>query len=132
MLDLLVKNWKLKVWCSLFHFFHVICKISNFNMWTAKHLAQASCTELTLPVFAWCYHNIVLQIKTKQFSDHIMQKLVKTQKSTNKQSDVKFWLNWNKNWGRLVFIKLYSKSSKFRGLGVLLLGTQIFGDHNYY
>ena len=39
---------KTKVWCSLFHFFHVICKISNSNMWTAKHLAQASCTELTL------------------------------------------------------------------------------------
>ena len=29
-------------------FFHVICKISNFIMWTAKHLAQVSCTELTL------------------------------------------------------------------------------------
>ncbi len=26
----------------------VICKISNFNMLTAKHLVQASCTELTL------------------------------------------------------------------------------------
>ena len=48
MLDLLVKNWKLRVWGSLFHFFHVICKISNFNMWTAKHLAQASRTGLTL------------------------------------------------------------------------------------
>ena len=32
----------------LFHIFHVICKISNFNMWTTKHLAQASCTELIL------------------------------------------------------------------------------------
>ena len=30
------------------HSFHVISKISNINMWTAKHLAQASCTELTL------------------------------------------------------------------------------------
>ena len=29
-------------------FFHVVCKISNFSMWTAKHLGQASCTELTL------------------------------------------------------------------------------------
>ena len=47
-LDLLIKNWKLRFWWSLFHFFHVICKISNFNMWTAKHLAQASCTELSL------------------------------------------------------------------------------------
>ena len=33
----------------LFFVSHVVCKISNFNMWTAKHLAQASCTELTLP-----------------------------------------------------------------------------------
>ena len=30
------------------HFFHVICKILHFNMWTPKYLAQASCTELTL------------------------------------------------------------------------------------
>ena len=29
-------------------FFHVVCKISNFEMCTAKHLAQASCMELTL------------------------------------------------------------------------------------
>ena len=29
-------------------FFYVVCKTSNFNMWTAKHWAQASCTELTL------------------------------------------------------------------------------------
>ena len=48
MLNLLVQNWKLRVWCCLFHFFHVICKISN--MWTTKHLAQASCTELTLKI----------------------------------------------------------------------------------
>ena len=48
MINLLVKNWKLSVWGSLFHFFHVICKISNVNMCTAKHLAWASCTELTL------------------------------------------------------------------------------------
>ena len=26
----------------------MVCKISNFDMWTAKHLAQASCTELPL------------------------------------------------------------------------------------
>ena len=32
----------------MFWIFYVVCKISNFNMWTAKHLAQASCTELTL------------------------------------------------------------------------------------
>ena len=32
----------------MFHFFHVICNISNFNMWTTEHLVQAFCTELTL------------------------------------------------------------------------------------
>ena len=47
-LDLLMRNWKLIVWCSLFHLFHVICKISNFNLWTARHLVQASSIELTL------------------------------------------------------------------------------------
>ena len=31
-------------------FFHVVCKISNFNMWTTKHLVQVSCTELTLKI----------------------------------------------------------------------------------
>ena len=35
-------------WCFLILFFHAVCKVSNFNMWTAKHLAQASWTELTL------------------------------------------------------------------------------------
>ena len=49
MLFLLMKIWRIRVWCSLFHLFQVICKISNFNMWTAKHMAQASCTDLTLP-----------------------------------------------------------------------------------
>ena len=35
----------------------------------------------------------------EQFYDHILQKLVKTGKNTeiNKQSDVKFWLNWIKH-----------------------------------
>ena len=42
-----MKKWKGRVW--LFHIFHVICKISNFNMWTTKHFSEASCTELTLP-----------------------------------------------------------------------------------
>ena len=48
-----MKTWKIRVWWSLFHFFHVICKISNFNMRSPKHLTQASCTELTLLVALW-------------------------------------------------------------------------------
>ena len=52
-----LKNWKIRVWCSLFNFFHVICK-----MWTAKHLAQASCTELTLLNFN-CTNLLVKSLK---------------------------------------------------------------------
>ena len=45
------KNWKLRVWCSLFHFymwFNVIWKVSNFDMWIAKHLVKAFWTDVTL------------------------------------------------------------------------------------
>ena len=38
----------LGVWCPLFH---VIWDVSNFDMWTGKHLVQASRTELTLKLF---------------------------------------------------------------------------------
>ena len=50
-----------------------------------------------LPVFAWCDDEIVLFWSAEQFYDHI-QKTVKTGKNTeiNKQSNVKFWLNWMK------------------------------------
>ena len=53
---------------------------------------------LFLPVLAWCAHKIVLFWSAEQFYEHIMQKLVKTGKYTeiNKQSHVKFWLNWRK------------------------------------
>ena len=30
--------------------FHVVCKISSFDMWTAKHLVQTFCIEVNLPV----------------------------------------------------------------------------------
>ena len=51
-----------------------------------------------LPVFAWCDLKIVLFWSAEQFHGHIMQKLVKTGKYTeiNKQSYVKFWLDWRK------------------------------------
>ena len=42
------KKLKTKSLMFFASFFHVICNISNFNMWTANHLAQASWTELTL------------------------------------------------------------------------------------
>ena len=40
-LNLLVKNWKLRFWCSLFHFF---MWFERFEIWTPKRLSQASCT----------------------------------------------------------------------------------------
>ena len=42
----------LSFWCFFVPCFLVVCKISNFNMWTAKQLAQVSCTEL--PLRAYC------------------------------------------------------------------------------
>ena len=60
--NLWVKNWNLRVWYSLFHFFHAICKISNFYTWTARHLAQASFTKLTLPyntIYLALYNSIL-------------------------------------------------------------------------
>ena len=47
-------------------FFHVVCKISNFYKWTAKHLAQASCTELTLSSVR--FFNIENKSKSQQAS----------------------------------------------------------------
>jgi hypothetical protein len=41
------ENGKLMAY-TFFFFFHVISKILNFNMWTAKHLAQA-------PLLSWLY-----------------------------------------------------------------------------
>ena len=35
--------------CILWVFFHMVCKISNFDMWTTKHLMQGCWTELALP-----------------------------------------------------------------------------------
>ena len=54
---------------------------------------------LNSPVFAWYVHKIVLKIKTKQFDEHIMQKLGNSGKFSkiNKQSDVKFWLKWREH-----------------------------------
>ena len=45
--------------------------------------------SLFLPVLARADHKIVLRIKTKQFYDHIMQKLVKTCKNTRPKKQKK-------------------------------------------
>ena len=56
-----------------------------------------------LAEFSWIpqfsHDKIVLQIKTKQFDEHIMQKLGNSGKFSkiNKQSDVKFWLKWREH-----------------------------------
>ena len=58
-------------------FFHVICKISNFNVLTAKHLAQASCTELTLMTLSCKFSRIkAFQNQIRGFHDVNFQKLV--------------------------------------------------------
>ena len=74
-----------------------------------------------LPVFVWCDHKIVLQIKTKQFYDNIMQKPVKSGKYTeiNKQSNVKFWLNWI-NYGAVSYSLSCTKHKSFPWIDPLL------------
>ena len=73
-------------------------------------------------VFTWFYqflhdvdHKMVLFWSAEQLYDHIMQKLVKTGKSTeiNKQSHIKFWLNWIK-YGAVS----YSLSCTYNYLGI--------------
>ena len=60
-----LKNGKLRVWRFLFHFLHVICTISNSNTWTAKHLANLSCTELTLELVGMSQaHRLTVILKT--------------------------------------------------------------------
>ena len=47
-LDLLLIKQKTNSLMFIISFFSCDCKISSFNKWTGKHMAQASCTELTL------------------------------------------------------------------------------------
>ena len=62
-----LKTKALRFFVSIF--FHVNCKISNSNMWTKKHLAQASCAELTLAV------------ESPHLSLHILRRLQKVWKN---------------------------------------------------
>ena len=83
------------------------------------------CFYLFLPVFAWCDHNIVLQIKTKQFSDHIMQKLVKTQNSTNNPIS-SFGLIETKIGAALYLLSCTQKVQNFGVWGGITLGYPNF------
>ena len=60
-----IKN--LAFWCFLFCFFHVVCKISNSNMWTEKQLAQASCTELLLTHKCQCQFSSKSEVTLTNF-----------------------------------------------------------------
>ena len=66
--------------------------VSYFTQSNQKWPLDCFLISVLLLVFVWCDHNIVLQIKRKQFYDRIMQKLEKNTE-INKQSDVAFWLN---------------------------------------
>ena len=89
--------------------FHIFLNQTKTWLWI---VCRFLCFYLFLPLFAWCDHNIVLQIKTKQFYDHIMQKVVKTGKKTeiNKEFDFKFSLKLKNIWSCLISIKLYEFS----------------------
>ena len=46
----MLERLKTKAYKVFWFIFHAGFKISNFNLWTAKHLMQASRTELALEV----------------------------------------------------------------------------------
>ena len=127
-------------------FFHVVFKISNFNMQTAKHLAQASCAELTLQwkeyetdslflilgqnlptnyllIYLFCINHepeiimLVHQIKTKTISS--LQLYQNTQ--IIKESIVNFLLIW-RNYGSVT----YSFSCKIIFLSLFPANLYIF------
>ena len=66
-------------------FFHVVCKISNFNIGTAKQLAQASCTELALllkmfdPVVQTMVRNSIWHVTNLSFLASIFPSVTTTQ-----------------------------------------------------
>ena len=70
-------------------FIHVVCKTSNFNKWTAKHLAQASCTELTF--------YITIQFRNISSFDKQTHKLWTVNDTTMETpwKDTSETLNWN-------------------------------------
>ena len=68
-----LKTKALRFFVSIF--FHVNCKISNSNMRTEKHLAQASCTELTLTVES--PHLSLNILRRLQKSEKIFQLILK-------------------------------------------------------
>ena len=64
----IVEKLKTKGLMFFVWFFHVICKVSNFNIWTTKHLAQASFTELTLIVSCKLFSRFLAQQWSKTFA----------------------------------------------------------------
>ena len=71
-------------------FFYVICKISNFNMWTTKHLVKASCKALNfLKACSKCFAINILKFEILQIT----------------------WKKWNKEHQILSFQFFINKSS---------------------
>ena len=62
--------------------FQVICNISNSNMWTPKHLAQASFTELTLTVLFMVRYFYQLKLPLLTFYGY--KKILNHEHSTGK------------------------------------------------
>ena len=98
------RKWQYSCFCTLviilIFFTAIISMLFHISIFSSIKNLISDCLLISVfwQVFAWCDHKIVFFWSAEQFYDHIMQKLVKTGKNTevNKQSDVKFWLNWIK------------------------------------
>ena len=70
-------------WClslSVSYFIYLVVTHELNIRYSLINMRQLQILSNSLPVLAWCDYKIVLQIKTKQFYDHIMEELVKTGK----------------------------------------------------
>ena len=85
MLEMLerLKTKASKVFCFIFH---AGFKISNFNVWTSKHLMQASWTELALHICTY-----IVEFPTTDSNPKLYSKKVHT--------SLRFWLESQKNPG---------------------------------
>ena len=63
-------------------------KVPNFIQLSQNLRSDCLLISVYLPVFALCAHKFILFWCAEQFYEHIMQKLVKTQKSTNNSMSI--------------------------------------------
>ena len=87
-------------------FLHKVCKISNFDMWTAKHLAQASCTELTVMktnLISFNFCSMFLQLFPKRDGKNLYLEIHKRKELCTYVCPFLFWCDMHTDLDVVVF-----------------------------